>query len=310
MAYLLALVAAALFGVGASVQQRVAAEAPDESVLHLSLLWYLVRQPLWLVGVATALIGNLFAGSALGMGGVALVQPLLVARLIFALPLAARWNRRSLHRREWLGAVAVIAGLAAFMVAGRPSPGENGVDSDGSVPRWLLTGGTVAAITAGLVLIARRLRPNSEAPVLGAGAGMLFALQSGLTSMAVSRFGRDGLLALLTTWPTYAVVGTAVAGTLLAQSAYKLAPLPASYPPLAATEPLAGIAIGLSLLGGTLVVTPAAVAVQALGLAVMTVGVFVLASSSLVTGAHHTTGRPTPDDATVEAHQEERRSGS
>ncbi|MFY1693285.1 DMT family transporter [Plantactinospora sp. WMMB782] len=305
MVYLLAILAAALFGFGASLQQRVAAKAPDDKVLRLSLLWHLVRQRLWLMGVATALVGNLFSGAALGMGGVALVQPLLVTRLIFALPISAHWNRRSLHRREWLGVLAVVAGLAAFTLAGRPSEGEE--DLSGAGPLWLLTGGVILLAVVGLVGVARRLRPSSEAPVLGAGAGVLFALQSGLTSVAVDRFSRDGLVALLLTWPTYAVVVAAVTGTLLAQSAYKVAPLPASYPPLATTEPLAGIGIGLGLLGGTLQVTPLAVVVEILGLGTMAVGVFVLASSPLVTSAHHATGRPTPDDATVEAHEEERR---
>ena len=86
MVYVLAIAAAALFGLGAAVQQRVAAHAPDRTVLRPALLWHLARQPFWLVGVATALVGNVFAGIALGIGGVALVQPLLVTRLIFALP--------------------------------------------------------------------------------------------------------------------------------------------------------------------------------------------------------------------------------
>ena len=303
MVYVLAIAAAALFGLGAAVQQRVAAHAPDKTVLRPALLWHLARQPFWLVGVGTALVGNVFAGIALGIGGVALVQPLLVTRLIFALPVAARWNRRRLRRREWLGVIAVVGGLAGFLVAGRPSAGTH---TAGNSLRWLITAAAVGVVTFALVVLARRLRPRTEAPVLGAGAGMLFALQSGLMSIAVATLATGGVDAMLAAWPVYAVIGTAVVGTLIAQSAYKLAPLPASYPPLATTEPLAGIAVGVALLGGTLQLQSGAVAIQVAGLVVMTVGVYVLAASPLVTGAHHESGRWTADDATVEAHEEVR----
>ena len=119
--------------------------------------------------------------------------------------------------------------------------------------------------------------------MLGAGAGMLFALQSALTHTAVGGAFSGGILTLFTTWTTYAVAVTAILGTLLAQSAYEMAPLQASYPTLAAVEPLTGVALSIALLGGTLAYAPAALAGEAGGLAVMTAGIYLLASSPLVT---------------------------
>jgi drug/metabolite transporter (DMT)-like permease len=279
--YLLALGAALLFGLGSVVQQRVAFEAPPGSALRPRLLWWLVRQPVWLIGVGTALVGNLLAGAALGLGTVALVQPLLVSRLLFALPLSAAWARQRLAGRDWLGMLATAGGLGVFVAVGQP---EAATEEGASLWSW---GGAVAAIgllTLVLVLVARRYAPQREAPMLGAGAGMLFGLQSGLTDTAVTRFFDDGVLALLTTWTTYGVAVAAVAGTLLAQSAYSMAPLAASYPALAAVEPLAGIGIGVGVLGSTLVLGPGPIAVQAVALATMTVGIWLLATSPLVVG--------------------------
>ena len=92
--YVLSILAALCFGAGSVVQQRAASEAPPEDVLSWRLLLWLVHRPLWLAGVAFALVGNLFAANALGRGSIALVEPLFVVRLLFALPLAAAWMRR------------------------------------------------------------------------------------------------------------------------------------------------------------------------------------------------------------------------
>lgn len=278
--FLLALGAAALFGIGSVVQQRVASTSPPGKSLRPSLLLWLARQPLWLVGVATAVVGNLLSGAALGLGSVALVQPLLVSRLLVAIPLSAAWMRRRLGLREWGGVVATTAGLAAFIAIGRP---EESDEADPSLWRWGITVAAIAVVALLLVRTARQLVPHREAPMLGAGAGMLFALQSALTHTAVGGLFDNGLVALLTSWVTYAVAVAAVAGTLLAQSAYEMAPLQASYPTLAAVEPLAGVALAIGLLGGSLTFTPWAVAGEVAGLAVMTAGIYLLASSPLVT---------------------------
>ncbi|MGY1708759.1 DMT family transporter [Geodermatophilus sp. SYSU D00758] len=295
--YLLAVGAGLLFAVGSVVQQRVASVAPPGKSLRFGLLLWLVRQPAWLVGVGTAVVGNLFSGAALGMGSVAIVQPLLVSRLLFAIPLSAAWARQRITGRDWLGMVATAGGLATFLLVGRPEPSDG---EDPAVWQWLVVAGAIGAVTGALVLTARRLAPAREAPMLGAGAGMLFALQSGFTHTAVSRFLDEGLGGLLAEWTTYAVAVTAVLGTLLAQSAYQMAPLAASYPALAAVEPLAAIAIGVGVLGTALAVGVLPVTVFVLALAVMTAGIWLLATSELVTGQRETMERRRAEEVVAE----------
>ncbi|WP_432970930.1 DMT family transporter [Dactylosporangium sp. CA-233914] len=282
MVYALALCSAAFVGIGNAVQQRAAARAPSGAVLHWRLLGYLLRQRLWLTGIATSVVGNLLSGAALGLGSVAEVEPLSVTAVLFAMAVAAVWSRYRVGRREWSGAVAVVAGVIAFLLVGRPGPGQ----PDAPVWQWVLAAASIGIITATLVSLARRMRPQHEAAVLGFGAGMLFGLQAALTSAAVRRLFDRGLLPMLVDWTPYAVVVIAVVGILLAQSAYKLAPLPISYPPVAAAEPLAGVAIGIGVLDGSLRITPIALVIEFAALAVMTVGVYALAASHLVE-AHH-----------------------
>lgn len=281
LVYVFAVAAAVMFGSGAVVQQRVAFDAPPGKSLRPALLLWLVRQPVWLIGVGTAFVGNAFSATALGMGSVALVQPLLVTRLLFALPLAALWARQRLGVRDWLGALMTAGGLGVFVWLGHPRPEQQ---PGGHLVPWLCTAGIVAVGTICLVAAARRLRPSLEAPMLGAGAGMLFGMQAGLMAIAVHRFDDGGILTLLASPSVYAVVVTAVVGTLLAQSAYEMAPLHASYPTLASVEPLAGIGIGVGVLGGTLAAGTTALAAEVAGLAGMTVGISLLATSPLVAG--------------------------
>lgn len=280
--YVFAIGAALLFALGSVVQQRVAFDAPPGRSMKLSLLFWLFRQPVWLIGVLTAALGNGLSASALAAGSVALVQPLLVVRLLFAVPLSAVWARQALAVRDWLGMFAVAGGLAVFIAVGRPQQ-ETGPGT--AFLPWILT---AAVIVAGVLLlgtVARRLRPQVQAPLLGAAAGVLYGTQSGLMHVVVHQLGTDGIWAVLLNPMTYGVVLCSVIGTVFTQSAYEMAPLAASYPTLAAIEPLAGIGIGLGVLGGALSFGVLPVAVEAAGLAVMTVGIFWLATSDLVSSS-------------------------
>lgn len=279
--YLLGLVSAVCFGVSAVIQQRVAFHAPPENVLRLRLLLWLVRRPLWDVGVCLSAIGTFAAAAALARSTIAFVAPLQVCQLLFALPLAAVWARRRVPRRDWAAAAATALGLATFLLAGDPHQGD--VDAATTVG-WILTGASVGGLAMWAVLGTRRLDPARRATMLAGGAGLLSALQGALVGGVGRLVETSGIGALPTSWQTYAVVVVALTSGLLLQSAYEMAPLPASLPAAVSMEPLAGVAIGVFLLGGMLRVGPLAVAGQIAGLMIMIFGVRTLATSPLVTG--------------------------
>ncbi|EIV94319.1 DMT family transporter [Frankia sp. QA3] len=279
--YLLGLGAAVCFGVAAVIQQRVAFTAPPGDVLRLRLLLWLVRRPLWDLGVAIGAMGSLLAGAALTHGAVALVEPLQICQLLFALPLAALLARRVVPRRDWMAAAATAAGLALFVFAGDPDVGDSEAATSGG---WALTGILVGLIVFGAVWGTRGMAAVRRAPLLAGAAGLLSALQAALVSATGHLLTDDGAGALAQSWFPWAVAAVAVISALLAQSAYEMAPLPASLPASVSVEPLAGVAIGVGLLGGELRLTPLALAGELLGLIVMTVGVRTLARSPLITG--------------------------
>jgi len=277
----LGLGAALWLGGGFVLQQHVAATLPWSDVLSPRLLLDLVRKPLWVAGIVVMVIGQLLGAAALGQGSLALVEPLLAANLLFALSVSALWRRHRLGGREWGGALLLIAGLAGFLLAADPGDGPGGrVHWYG----WVVAAGSILVLVVFLVFLARRTDLAGEGTLLGTAAGVLFGLQDALTSRAVPMIGH-GPLSLLTSWKLYAVLGVALVGLVLGQSAFRAAPLTASLPGLTVAEPLTGIALGAVLFSEPLRLSAPAVLAEVAAFVAIAFGVVLLARSPLIAGA-------------------------
>lgn len=288
MVYLLTLVAALIVGSGEVVQQRWAAQAPQEDNLSPRLLLWLVRRPRWLGGVGLSLAGNLAFAGALSRGGVIVVEAVFVMRLVFVLVIAAVWERHPVPPREMFGGAAITAGLVGFLLAAHPTAGR---PSNVPVQRWAVVGGSLLAVSVLLAVFASRTRASRRAVMLGAGAGTLYGLQASLTKSAVQVLTGAGVLALLMSWHAYAVVAVALLGMLLVQSAFEVAPIEASYPAVVTGQLLGSIAMGVGALGGSVRVGIANIAVMFPALLLMIVGIFLLAGSPTVGGRRGATRR-------------------
>ncbi|WP_405085061.1 DMT family transporter [Microbispora sp. NBC_01389] len=270
----LGLVAAALLGLGFVAQQHVAYTEPLGEMLHMRLLFDLARKPVWRAGIALMVGGQVAGALALRRADVASVEPLLATNLIFALGAAALLYQERLGGTEWLGAVLVSGGVAAFLVAGRPHGG--GMPASGSLV-WIAVL-VVVAVAAGMVVVALRVPLQTKAMLFAAAAGALYGLQDALTRGALLTLAR-GPGALLASWQLYALPVIAVTGILLNQSAFDAAPLRISLPATTATEPIVGILLGVVLFGERLRVDPPALAGEVGGLVALVAGIVVLGRS-------------------------------
>src|ERR1700722_3540917 len=109
----------------ASVCQRLgAATAPGGERLSPKLLLYLVRQPIWLAGIASMILGFVFQVAALHYGDLALVQPILATELLFVFAYMAVIGTGRVARHDWLAAAAMAAGLGVFLFTASPSGGH------------------------------------------------------------------------------------------------------------------------------------------------------------------------------------------
>ena len=72
----------------------------------------------WLVGSGALLVGYVVQAIALDHGRLAIIQPLLVTTVVFALPLGYFFTSQSVGSREIVGAAIVVAGLAMYAIFG------------------------------------------------------------------------------------------------------------------------------------------------------------------------------------------------
>ncbi len=289
----LCLAAAACFGASSVMQQREARRAPKEMAMRLGLLGHLLQRPLWLLGNLFGLAGLALQFLALRHGSLALVQPLLVTGLVFALAGAAVLDRRRPSRREALWTVATMGGLALFVAVSRPGPGIG----RGSTAGWLVLALATGAGVTALVLAARQWR-RWRALSLGAAAGLLGGVLAALIERT-AHLVNGGIVHTMTSWPPYALIACGVFTVVLTQSAYQAGDIRLSLPALTVAEPITAILIGQLLFGEQISVTGPAVVGEVAGLTLMTLGVFGLGHTAGADAARH---RPRADTTAAPRH--------
>jgi hypothetical protein len=230
--------ASALAAAASSIlQHRSARRAPDGRTHRL--LGHLLTRPAWIVGLIAAAIGLALHVIALAHGQLAVVQPLLISGVLFALPISSKLEGRRPSGREWMLAVLLVGGLAMFLLAARPSPGRVALDAD--VLAWSTV--IVGAIVAILTLIGMRWPHGHKPALLGMAAGVGYGLVAALIKQATALF-KTGFVHLLTDWPLYALIGAGGVALCLTQMAYRAGPLAKSMPALTVADPAASVALG------------------------------------------------------------------
>lgn len=277
MVFLVGIAAALSLGLGYVLQQRVASTAPLSEVLRFRLLFDLMHRRLWWAGIGAMVAGELLAGLALQLATVAVVEPLLSTNLLFALAFAATLSRVRIHWTEVSGAVLLSAALGVFIAVGNPHSSPR-PDPNNAVITFAVC--AVAGAVAIMVMFSLRRGLVRESILLATGAGTLYGLQDAGTRAALLIADHQGVTAMFVNPWLYIVIGAAVFGILLSQSAFKAARLDYSLPPIAAAEPIVGIALGVTLLGDVVSVTLLGLIVESICLVAMVAGVALIGRSS------------------------------
>jgi drug/metabolite transporter (DMT)-like permease len=280
----LALLASMLFAVATAVQHRAAVEVPDEQARGLRLLRRLLRSRRWWAGVLLACAGYAAHAAALGVGSLLLVQPLLIAVLLFALPLSARWSGRRMSRSDWCWSGLLAVALAAFLLVGRPTAGVDRAPARDWLPAAVVLG-VLVAICLGVATV-RRGTPR--ALLLAVATGVLFGAGAALTKGTVTLLPL-GLGALFGHWELYALVVVMAVGGLTEQSAFQAGHLQASLPAVTVGEPVIAALLGATVLRESLAATGAERMLIAVLVVVMAVATIALARSAARMGS------PLPD---------------
>jgi drug/metabolite transporter (DMT)-like permease len=296
IAALLAILAAISFALAATLWQRATVAAGIEVGRPQGMVG-LLANGVWLLGLAAQILGIVLQAAALDRGRVAIIQPLLVTSIIWAMPLGYLLTEQRITRRHILGAAIIVVGLSVFASVGDPAGGiDNAPTSD-----WIAAFLVLAAVCAGLSLFGRRGGPSLKAAVFGATAGILYGVSATLLKPVVEELHADGFVAVLESWELWVMAVTGLAGFYLQQISLATGRLVTSVATVSVANPVVSVMLGVLVLQERLDQPPAWHAVVAVGgLSFALLGAVVIASASEKDSATDTeTGQsPMPAGAT------------
>lgn len=251
---LLALVAS-LFTATAAVAQRVAAApAPGEITFSWRLLVYLLRRPVWFLGILCMIAGFVFQLAALHFGDLSLVQPVIATELLFVFAYLALRGRRqhSVRPRDWAAAAGMAVGLGGFLFLAHPSGGS---DAQATAWHWILAAASTYAAVGLVVAVAelpighrRPFSPPRKAALLSVAAGMAWGFAAAVIKELGIHVGQ-GAYAVFSNWSPYALLLTGAAAMYLVTIAFQAGPLAASQPGLTLVDPLVASLLGVTVFG-------------------------------------------------------------
>jgi drug/metabolite transporter (DMT)-like permease len=206
------------------------------------MLWRLAHRSDWLGGIAAIVVGFLCQAAALATGPIALVQPILVLELAFALILAQVVFRSWLHRREWGAVIGMSAGLAVLLYALQPSGGDPARAAAGA---WVLGIGVTFAISAIFAAIGYRSTGSRRAAFFGLATGVGFALTAVLLTSIGAVYSTAGWSGVVSSPQTYLLIVLGPVYFFLLQKSLQAGSLVAAQPALTLSNPVVAMAFGV-----------------------------------------------------------------
>ncbi len=237
---------------------------------------FLIRHPLWLLGLLAAAGGFVFQAIALHSGQLSIVQTLLVVELVFGLVLRRFWVHQHIARTAWTGALITCAALAVFLSAAEPHGGRLRPDATDWAFALAVFGGAVAV----LAVMARWGTPVRRAALYAAAASIIWALMAAFIKASTNVLAASGLLHTLTYWPVYALVASGILGSVLQQAALQSGPLSVSQPLIVVVDPAVAFVLSIWIFDERFTVGLVQKTVAGVAFCVMAIGVTMLSRTA------------------------------
>lgn len=241
-----------------------------------SVVMFLVRQPLWLLGWAAAAGGFAFQAIALHSGSLPVVQALLVTELVFALVLRRFWVGQHIVKMAWAAALVTCAALAIFLAVAEPHGGR----LQPAAANWVFAVSVFGGATAVLAVMARWGSPVRRAACYTTAASITWALMATFIKATTNELGESGFAGMFEHWPIYAVLVSAVLGSVLQQAALQVGPLSVSQPLIVVVDPAVAVVLSVWVFDERFTVSPAQRSIAVVAFCVMAVGVTILARTA------------------------------
>ena len=276
MALVLAVLAAAANAL-ATVLQRIGVEDAAGDRGAMSLVASVLRRPVWFLGLGLAAASFLLQATALSLGDLSVVQPMMVTELLFLLVILSVWFHRALGWKEWLGAVGTATGLGVFLAMSNAGGGHARPTRTDWILLLVASGGALLVSS----IAAQRGPRWWRAAAFGFAGGIAFALTAAFVKTAADQWSR-GPVYVLSHFEAYGAAAAGLVGLVLSQHALEAGPVAASQSALLVVNPLSSIVMGIWLFGDHLRASGLRLGLEAAGLAAMFLSLLVLAASPLV----------------------------
>ncbi len=285
----LVLIAAAIEALSNVIQHKATNSVDKAEGSEASAVMRTLRKPLFLLGFGLMVLGYAFHVASLGLGELAVIQVIFVTQLVFVLPFARMVSKTPISRRDWLGAIIVTVGIAAFVTAARP---EEGVDVAPNA-KWAIAIGAVALLCALAIFIGYRLIGGPRAAMLGVSGGLINGLVAPLTAGTITVAG-TGMGALFGGWLLWVTLLAALLGVLFPLLAFRAGPITASFPAVMSLNPIVATILGVYLFGQSLQGGVVNIVVMVASSVVIFIGIVWLSRSKAIAEAFEeaTEGKP------------------
>jgi drug/metabolite transporter (DMT)-like permease len=227
---------------------------------------------MWLAGLLAAAGTVALQALALASGPLALVEPLLVTAVLFALPASVLLEKRRPSLVEWAWALLLVMGLTVFLLAANPTTGPPLPDDR----RLLALGAAGAALAVAAAGLGYGPGRRHRAALLGLATGIIFGLTASLIKYTVA-LARTDATDLLHAWAGYALLLVGAVAIVLNQAAYQAGPLAGALPPMVITDPIIAIIVAEVAFGEAIATGPASLTIELVGFSAMSTAIVRLA---------------------------------
>jgi drug/metabolite transporter (DMT)-like permease len=280
----LALIASGFTAAASIAQRSAAASAPEKFSFNIHLVGYLLRRPIWFLGIASMILGFVFQILALRFGTLTLVQPLIATELVIVFGAIAIHDRSRVQPRDWFSAGGIVIGLGGFLALAHPSGGHGQASASMWAMAALATFGFAGLLAAIAYLPGRGGLPASggrKAALLGVAAASGFGFVAAVIK-ELSAHLCQGPAGVFLNWSPYALLVAGAASFFLASNAFQAGSLASSQPGLTVVDPLVASLLGVILFGERVDDRPMVLLGEVLALSLIVVSVVFLSRSSIV----------------------------
>ncbi len=288
LAVLLAIVASFSFASGASAQHfgidKALAGEPDRK-LTLPRVVKMLRTPVWLLGLGLIALGAGLHLVALAMAPITVIQPLGILAVGWSVLIAARIKKVRPEPKIWFAVGVSVVGIVGFTFLSTTYTSEA---STISLSAMLWTTAAIWAVAAVFASIGLRGPRPVRSLCWAWGGAVLYGLGSGYMKIMLELVTAKAHLtgAEFVTAAVGLVLAYGVGGWMI-QQAYATGPAEVVVGSMTTVDPLAGVVVGLVVLGEGARITPLIALGMVLAGAVAAGGVAVLSKFHPDTMRHH-----------------------